>query len=59
MRLLRRRVGEPTADQRAQVERLSADELAALGEALLDFTGIEDLERWVRGSKDSEARGDI
>jgi hypothetical protein len=56
---LRRRVGEPTADQRAQVERLSADELAALGEALLDFTGAEDLERWLRGSKDSEARSDI
>jgi predicted transposase YdaD len=56
MRLLHRRVGELTAEQRAQVERLSADELVALGEALLDFTRTEELERWLRGSKNGAAR---
>ena len=48
---LRRRIGEPTADQQARIERLSADELGALGEALLDFTGNEDLERWLAGAR--------
>jgi hypothetical protein len=51
MRLLKCRVGEPMAGQRAQIERLSVDELGALGEALLDFTGTEGLDRWLNGAR--------
>jgi predicted transposase YdaD len=50
-RQLQVRVGTPTPEQQARIERLSADELGALGEALLDFTGPEDLDRWLRGSR--------
>ena len=45
-RLLRRRLGSVPAAA-ARLSRLSADELDELGEALLDFSGPADLERWL------------
>ncbi len=46
-RQLRRRVGAVPADVTARLDRLSADQLDDLGEALLDFTGPADLDRWL------------
>jgi hypothetical protein len=47
LRLLRRRIGEPTPEQRARIEHLSGDELGGLGESLPDFAAPEDLDRWL------------
>ncbi|MCG9890635.1 MAG: DUF4351 domain-containing protein, partial [Thermosynechococcaceae cyanobacterium MS004] len=48
LRLLARRVGTlPTAVE-AQVQALALPQLEALGEALLDFTGLDDLTDWLR-----------
>jgi predicted transposase YdaD len=48
LRQLSRRVGELTPTLRSQVQALSLAQLESLGESLLDFVGIEDLERWLR-----------
>jgi Domain of unknown function (DUF4351) len=48
LRLLTRRVGSLTPENRLQVESLTLDQLESLGEALLDFSGGADLERWLR-----------
>ena len=48
LRLLSRRLGEVTPEQRSQIQSLSINQLEALGEALLDFTKPEDLEEWWR-----------
>ena len=48
LRLLSRRLGEVTPEQRSQIQALSINQLEALGEALLDFTKPEDLEEWWR-----------
>ena len=47
LRQLKRRLGDLTGDQQGQIERLSAADLGALGEALLDFVGAEDLDGWL------------
>ena len=47
LRLLTRRVGELPQDVRQRVETLSLEELENLGEALLDFTSIADLQSWL------------
>ena len=47
LRLLTRKVGELPEDVRQIVETLSLEELENLGEALLDFTSIADLQRWL------------
>lgn len=47
MRLLVRRCGLLGPDLQASVAARSLDELEALGEALLDFNGIADLETWL------------
>jgi Domain of unknown function (DUF4351) len=47
-RLLTRRIGELTPENRSQVESLSLENLESLGEALLDFSGLTDLEDWLR-----------
>ncbi len=44
LRLLARRVGELPQDVRQQVESLSLEQLENLGEALLDFTSMADLD---------------
>lgn len=47
LRLLARRVGELPEGVRSQVELFSLHEIEALGEALLDFTKLSDLEQWL------------
>lgn len=47
LRLLHRRVGELPEAIRLQVVALSLSHLEALGEALLDFTELKDLETWL------------
>jgi predicted transposase/invertase (TIGR01784 family) len=46
LRLLTRRVGELPPEIRSRVEALPLEELENLGEALLDFKTIADLEAW-------------
>jgi len=47
LRLLQRRVGELPEEVKKQVQCLSLQDLEALGEALLDFTTIDDLLNWL------------
>ena len=47
IRLLTRKLGNLTAQLQAQVNSLSIDRVESLGEALLDFTSIADLEAWL------------
>jgi predicted transposase YdaD len=47
LRLLKRRVGELAPEVQERIQSLSLEQLEALGEALLDFTGLEDLLSWL------------
>ncbi|MBE9053966.1 Rpn family recombination-promoting nuclease/putative transposase [Nostocales cyanobacterium LEGE 11386] len=47
MRLLSRRLGELPQEVRQCVESLSLEQLENLGEALLDFTNMTDLQAWL------------
>jgi hypothetical protein len=47
LKQLRRRVGAVSEDQEARVRRLPTERLDALGEALLDFQGVDDLDGWL------------
>lgn len=47
IRLLARRCGEISIEQQDQVRSLPLESLETLGEALLDFQGITDLEHWL------------
>ena len=47
MRLLTHRFGQISPELEEQIRRLSTDQLEALGEALLDFSGITDLQTWL------------
>ena len=47
LRLLQRRCGEVTPAVREQITRLDLVQLEALGEALLEFGGMADLEQWL------------
>lgn len=47
LRLLQRRCGDLTPTVREQIARLSLPQLEALGEALLEFRGLADLEQWL------------
>ena len=47
LRLLTRRVGELPESVRSQIDHLSLPQLEALGEALLDFSKLVDLETWL------------
>ena len=49
LRLLSRRVGTLSATFEAQVQALALPQLEALGEALLDFAGLDDLTDWLQG----------
>jgi predicted transposase/invertase (TIGR01784 family) len=49
LRQLSRRVGTLPPGVEAQVQALDLPKLEALGEALLDFTGMDDLVGWLRG----------
>ena len=46
LRLLTRRVGEIPEAMRSRLDTLLIDQLENLGEALLDFRSIADLEAW-------------
>ncbi|MBD2676531.1 MULTISPECIES: DUF4351 domain-containing protein [Nostoc] len=46
MRQLNRRLGEISPQMKARIENLSTFELENLGEALLDFSSVADLEAW-------------
>ncbi|MEQ8999097.1 MAG: DUF4351 domain-containing protein [Coleofasciculus sp. B1-GNL1-01] len=47
LRLLNRRVGVISPELQAQIEALSLEQVEALAEALLDFSGVEDLVSWL------------
>ncbi len=48
-RMLTRTVGDLTADLQAKVNELSPDQVEVLGEALLDFSSVDDLLEWLNG----------
>ena len=48
IRLLNRRIGEIDSSFIQRIERLSIEQIEELGEALLDFTAITDLEIWLQ-----------
>jgi predicted transposase YdaD len=48
LRLLTRRCGNLEIAQQEQVRSLSVDILESLGEALLDFRGLDDLDIWLQ-----------
>jgi hypothetical protein len=47
LRLLTRRVGTLTADLTTQIQALTLPQLEALGDALLDFHTLSDLQSWL------------
>jgi hypothetical protein len=49
LRLLKRRSGELSVAQKERVRELSVEQLEVLGEALLDFTVMADLESHLSG----------
>jgi hypothetical protein len=48
LRLLTRRISKVPPSLRSQIENLSLVQLEFLGEALLDFANVDDLESWLR-----------
>jgi predicted transposase/invertase (TIGR01784 family) len=48
LRQLTRRIGKLTPEMLQHVQTLSLTQLESLGEALLDFTSVDDLEGWLR-----------
>jgi len=50
LRLLNRRFGELDSNLVEQIQALGVSELEALAEALLDFSTVADLERWLQQS---------
>ena len=48
IRQLNRRIGEIESSLIQRVQTLSIEQLEELGEALLDFTSIGDLENWLQ-----------
>jgi predicted transposase/invertase (TIGR01784 family) len=51
IRLLKRRCGNLTAIQEQKVRSLSISHLESLGEALLDFQNMSDLENWLQDNR--------
>ncbi|MEH2335164.1 MAG: DUF4351 domain-containing protein [Nostoc sp.] len=47
LRLLNRRIGEINSSLIEQIQDLSIEQLENLGEALLDFSSVADLETWL------------
>ncbi len=56
LRQLTRRLGELPEATRSRLEHLSLTQLEALGEALLDFRAIADLDTWLQGNRYRESR---
>jgi Domain of unknown function (DUF4351) len=50
LRQLQRRVGELPESVRSRIQALPLDQLEALGEALLDFTAMQDLLNWLENN---------
>ena len=50
LRLLKRRVGQVPEPLKTQIEELPIEQLESLGEALLDFSSMADLENWLADS---------
>ena len=48
LRLLSRRLGKLSSSQGKSIRKLPTDKIEALREALLDFTSIADLRRWMK-----------
>ena len=48
LRLLSRRIGDISADTRLQIQSLSLSQLEALAATLLDFSGLAELQEWLR-----------
>ena len=48
LRLLTRRIGEVSPTIRSQIQSLPLPQLESLGEALLDFMNVDDLDQWLR-----------
>jgi predicted transposase YdaD len=53
LRLLNRRVGKISDDLETQISALPLGELENLGDALLDFTSLSDLQLWLRSHSSS------
>jgi predicted transposase/invertase (TIGR01784 family) len=53
LRQLNRRVGELPQEVRLRIESLPLEQLENLGEALLDFTSMADLDAWLSGLGDN------
>ncbi len=51
IRQLQRRVGELPESVKSRIQSLSLTQLESLGEALLDFTAIEDLLNWLQANQ--------
>jgi len=51
LKQLGRRLGTLSSSQEKTVRRLPLQKIEALGEALLDFTSLADLTRWLRNNK--------
>jgi len=51
LRLLNRRIGGISAELSANIQSLSLENLENLGEALLDFQSVEDLEQWLENER--------
>jgi Domain of unknown function (DUF4351) len=47
LRLLTKRVGNLSAEVRDRIDQLSIAQVEALGEALLEFRSLADLEAWL------------
>jgi len=47
MRLLKRRVGDLSIQFQERIKSLPVEKLENLGDALLDFAGMEDLTTWL------------
>ena len=48
LRLLTRKVGELSSEVRQNIDSLSIEQLENLGEALLEFSSMADLENWLK-----------
>jgi predicted transposase YdaD len=50
LRLLNRRIGSISPELSPKIRSLSLEQLENLGEALLDFQSLQDLEQWLENS---------
>ncbi len=59
LRQLKLRMGEIDPKTQQRIEHLSLAQLDALGEALLDFTGARDLQRWLKTHAKRQSQGNL